>query len=231
MRCSSSGHKFFRPRIAGPELAIEDAVLQSLDRLFSFHRTERWTGGSVPIGSGLPDVISVRYRPQISNLLAVTTVDRQIISYLRGRSATLETIADNLRYTITTAEESLSKLQELGIVETFGTLFEVTDAYCDILPEVITVEAKVKDWRGALQQAIRNSIFAHRSFIALPSSIVSRLHCPAGFERHGIGILEVDEGENVRVSRDARRNTPAVWDYYFQLAVIAARDLNQQRGK
>jgi hypothetical protein len=98
-------------------------------------------------------------------------------------------------------------------------------AWRQILPEVVTIEAKVADWQSALQQAIRNRIFGHRSFVALPDSVAKRMDAEPGFSKHGVGILAVGDNGEVHVHREARKSNPNVWSYYFHLAAIAAKDL------
>lgn len=63
---------------------------------------------------------------------------------------------------------------------------------------VIAVEAKLQDWRSALQQAFRNRCFAHRSYVLLPKNTAIRAHQYAGeFDRRRVGICYLDAGEIV----------------------------------
>ncbi len=63
---------------------------------------------------------------------------------------------------------------------------------------VIAVEAKLADWRTALQQAFRNRCFAHRSYILLPKTAALRAHCYAGeFDRRQVGICYLEGGDIV----------------------------------
>lgn len=57
---------------------------------------------------------------------------------------------------------------------------------------VLALEAKLTKWRKAVQQAYRNTSFAHRSVVALPprAGHVAMRH-RAEFERRGIGLCIV----------------------------------------
>jgi hypothetical protein len=62
--------------------------------------------------------------------------------------------------------------------------------------EVIAVEAKLTRWRDALQQAYRNTCFAHRSYVLLPTHAakIAERHRNA-FERRGVGLCSVADGK------------------------------------
>jgi hypothetical protein len=96
-----------------------------------------------------------------------------------------------------------------------------------VLPEILTIEVKVADWRRALSQAARNCIFSHRSFVALPEKIASRIRSETLFRELGIGLLSIDASRDVRVLRRARRVTPRAWTYYYSLASLAAGHLGE----
>lgn len=227
---STPGVTYFRPRIDGPELRIEDAVVTRLTEIFRRTDWPLWVGGSVPIGAGFPDIVSVWYDPEVVTLADFGTSDGHILAYLRSvRRATLQTIATRLQYSPHDMEVRLDQLAESSVVarET-KKAYAISSTWRRILPEVVTVEAKVSDWQAALQQANRNRIFADRSFVAFPEAVAARVTTKSGFELHGVGILAVSENGNVTVLRPARKNQPLVWDYYFHLAALAAKDMNNR---
>lgn len=54
-----------------------------------------------------------------------------------------------------------------------------------------SVEAKLKDWRGALRQATVNRLACDYAFVAIPRNHASRIDVVA-FRRRGVGLLLVD---------------------------------------
>lgn len=224
---------FFRPRIDGPELRIEDAVVSRLTDIFVRTDWPLWVGGSVPIGAGFPDIVSVWYDPEVVTLADFPASDGHILAYLRTvRRATLETIATRLQFSSAELDERMRQLIELSVVDrTTKNAFSISLAWRQILPEVVTVEAKVSDWQAALQQANRNRIFAHRSFAAFPSPVAERVMRKSEFELHGVGILSVSDAGDVDVVRPARKGRPSVWDYYFHLAGLAAKDISKRSAR
>jgi len=221
---------YFRRRINGPELRIEDAVVSRLTDIFERTDWPLWLGGSVPIGAGFPDIVSVWYDPAVVTLANFPASDGHVLAYLRTvRRATLETIAARLHFSSAKLEETMSRLTESSVIDrSTENAFSISSTWRQILPEVVTVEAKVSNWQAALQQANRNRIFAHRSFVAFPESVAQRVTSKSGFELHGVGILAVSDAGDVNVVRPARKNLPSVWDYYFHLAALAAKDMNNR---
>lgn len=68
--------------------------------------------------------------------------------------------------------------------------------------EIISIELKVRDWRGALRQAWRNRLCSHWTYVALPSTAAQHIAIEE-FTRYGIGICTV-QGSKVTVTNEPR---------------------------
>ena len=161
MGAQSPTVRYFRPRVDGPEQRIEDAVIDSLRAIFARQDWPVWNGGYVPLAR-LPDVVSVWYDPQVVTLAGFESPDGHILAYLRSvRRASAGTIADRLRVKPSIVKHRIEWLEESGVVARESeSSISMLPAWRQILPEVVTIEAKVADWQSALQQAIRNRISA-----------------------------------------------------------------------
>jgi hypothetical protein len=74
--------------------------------------------------------------------------------------------------------------------------------------QVIAVEAKLKKWRIALQQAYRNRCFANLSYVLLPTdSAMLAYNHREEFDLRGVGICYLNEGE-LEVLHDATLAEP-----------------------
>ncbi len=74
--------------------------------------------------------------------------------------------------------------------------------------EVVAFEAKLTRWREALQQAYRNTCFAHKSYVLLPRATAGRAQqYSAEFARRGVGLCSLVEN-NLVVVHDSRLNKP-----------------------
>lgn len=63
---------------------------------------------------------------------------------------------------------------------------------------LIAIEAKLEKWRDALQQAYRNTCFAHRSYVLLPekAALIAAKYL-AEFERRKVGLCYLSNGKIV----------------------------------
>ena len=214
---------YFRPQRPGPETLIEKAVAESIRDLLPLDEHQLWVAGSLPIGAGLPDLIVVSYNPEVVALANVEMGSAEILAYLRVVTrARLHTIVERVARPRTTIVRCLDSLLEVKAVVYGADVFSLNPVWRSILPEIMTVEVKVKNWRDAVAQAARNKVFAHRSFVALPHRLAARVRTEPIFRRLGIGVLAANEAGEVRLARRARREQPKVWTYYYKLASFAA---------
>jgi DNA-binding Lrp family transcriptional regulator len=216
----------FRPQRPGPEAIIQDIVAQRIPQLFSASCHQSWTGASVPLGAGIPDLVVASYYPQVFGIAHVDLSDARILAYLRavGR-ARLDTIAQRMGNSAQIISRRLAALLEAeAVVVQSSDTFLLSPRWREILPEIITIEVKVSKWQRAVEQAARNRIFAHRSFVALPVSVARRIRTEPVFRQLGLGLLSVSKANSVSIVRRARRRQPVVWLYYYRLASILARN-------
>lgn len=215
---------FFRPRRPGPELAIENHVLSQLPALFSTDDQLRWTAGSVPIGAGMPDLVLATYHPHIFALANAELTDMHILGYLRAVTrARIDTIAERMKIADRSVLRSIHRLVEAAIVRVDDETASFLPERRDLLPEILTIEVKVSNWQRAIDQARRNRLFAHRSFVAFPRDVAERVRTQPAFVGYGIGLLAVDDAGTVTMMRRSRRSNPSVWTYYYHLASLVAR--------
>ncbi len=213
----------FRPRRHGPEALIQDIVAGHIPELFCPSQYS-WIAASVPLGAGIPDLVVVSYNPQVFALANIELSDAQILAYLRAvGKARLETIAQRMGTSPKKLSDRLTCLVEASAIETSSNTFSLSPPWRQILPEIITIEVKVSKWQRAIEQAARNRIFAHLSFVALPEKIAQRVRTQASLGDLGIGLISVSEDGGASVIRKPRRTRPTVWTYYYQLASLLAR--------
>jgi hypothetical protein len=75
---------------------------------------------------------------------------------------------------------------------------------------LVAFEAKLLRWREALQQAYRNTSFAHFSYVVLPERVAFRAQQYSHeFQRRAVGLCYLKEDELV-VCLPAKKNKPAL---------------------
>jgi len=82
----------------------------------------------------------------------------------------------------------------------------------DATASLIAFEAKLSDWKRAYLQAYRNTAYANRVYVLLPSETVHRaLRDQEEFEFRGIGLCSFD-GQQIRVFIEATEQEPLlIW--------------------
>lgn len=214
----------FRPQKNGPESVIENIVANRLPNLFTSEATALWVASSPPIGAGMPDLVAVSYEPQVFALAQVKMPTIHILAYLRAvGDARLETIIGRTGIPQKTTVRYLNDLVEVGAVTRVDDTYSLLPVWRQILPEIVTIEIKVTNWKRAIDQAARNHIFSHRSFIALPDVIAKRIRLEPILRKLGIGLLSVGDDHAVSVVRRSRYHKPRVWRYYYEIAFLAAK--------
>lgn len=217
----------FRPLRAGPEAILQKQVEDTLPDLFP--QTDRlvWTASSVPIGAGRPDIVVTTYNPEVVVLSDVDIEAHSVLAYLRAAGrARPDTISVRIGRNLKRVEKSLSLLAEANVIIVDNGAYSVSAGWRMVLPEVITIEVKVADWRRAISQAARNRVFAHRTFVALPSDVADRVASASSWTELGIGLIAIEGNGEVRVVRRPRRHLPKAWTYYYSLAFMAAEHLS-----
>lgn len=213
----------FRLRREGPEAGLQDVVVHRIPELLN-PAAHTWTAASLPLGAGIPDLVIVSYEPEVFALAKVALEDAELLAYLRAvGKARLDTIAQRIGHRPDMLSRRLYRLVEVEAIESSSNTFWLAPVWRHILPEIVTIEIKVANWRRAIEQAARNRIFAHMSFVAVPERVAQRIRDEPSLRTLGIGLISVAEDGSAVTLRKPRRGRPLVWMYYYQLASILAR--------
>lgn len=213
---------YYRPSKSGPEAILETIVTENLDSIIGVD-DDIWAGASPQIGAGLPDILVASFRPEIVVLSQIKMPNANILAYLRAvGKVKLDTITNRLNLPRELIIRSLNGLIEYDVVSQGVNTFSLSPEWRNILPEIIAIEVKVNKWRRAVDQAARNQIFAHKSYIALPSEVAWKIRDEPFIKKLGIGVLAVQQDQGVKVIRRSRRKNPRVWTYYYEIASLVA---------
>ena len=215
---------YFREQRPGPELLMENVVVGQLYKFVASEEDGIWAAGSLPIGAGHPDLTIAAYKPEVFSLSEVDIKSSEILGYLRSvNCAHYTTIGERIDQSGTNIFNYLDQLIEIGAVTSTNDIFKLSINWRDILSEIVTIEVKVKNWQDAVSQAARNSLFSHRSYIALPTKVATRVSKESIFKKLGLGLLSVDEENSVKIIRRPRRKNPRIWSYYYRIASVISR--------
>jgi hypothetical protein len=75
--------------------------------------------------------------------------------------------------------------------------------------ELISVEAKLTDWRNALHQAYRNTCFSDKSYVLIPESLAVKVsRFKDEFTKRGVGLCSICENGTVKILKRAPKAKP-----------------------
>ncbi len=133
--------------------------------------------------------------------------DLHIIAHLFDRALRLLTISERVKSSMIKVRESLSRLKRSKLVDqTNAGAYYLTDWKCFIPSEIITIEAKLHDWKTAIQQASYYKKFSDFSYIAMPSKKCTNENLTNSCKELGIGLISVFNKSKSTLSIKAKRN-------------------------
>lgn len=151
----------------------------------------------VTVGSVIPDIVCIalpktfqedcsHYHPEIDTLI--------MFDLLRYGPSTTKEISGRIYARTTTIKESLGRLCNKSTVAFIKPnqykLMRKTVLY-DY--HIVSIEAKLKDWRTALKQATTYRSFSHISYIALPETIATKRIVRENCQAEMIGLISVQK--------------------------------------
>ena len=165
------------------------------------------------LGYGIPDIVVVQYkdkdrignRKNFLNYFDISVLD--LIE--REDNVSVDDIVLLTRSTKNKIVETLSLLQnEKFIICREGKYFS-HERYAEALEDSIAIEAKLKNWKRALQQAYRYKWFSNKAYVILPNSALNpaldNLHL---FQRYGVGLASINDSDGLEVHYKAKETPP-----------------------
>jgi hypothetical protein len=116
----------------------------------------------------------------------------------------------------------------LGLIRTAQKSYELTN-WTQWLPDtVITVEAKLSDWKCAFQQADDNLQRSDFAYVAFPATgLARRPDVQEAAKRKGIGLIEIKPGATPKVVIHARKTRSSRqserWSFFLQIVIDMIR--------
>jgi len=120
-----------------------------------------------------------------------------ILAYVnKKRKVTFFDIQEMFLLGLEKVKQYVFTLANLGLVVIKNTLVKIVKNIFSVnLGTTISIEAKLKDWKGACLQAQRYLCFSDYSYVALPSETIKNVDLSI-FQESGIGLLSI-KGKNI----------------------------------
>jgi len=150
--------------------------------------------------------------------------------YGSRKQVDLDYLVNNLNISKKTLKyHYLKKLEDDGFVKKIsGKYYYKVNGWMPIAKEVIAIEAKINDWRRGALQANRYKTFAHKTYLALPST-KEHLVDKDFFKKHNIGLILFDTESFVKKTTRIKSEVP-LNKYKFNFAaefVIGKKSLKE----
>lgn len=165
------------------------------------------------MGIGIPDITlnfgaNRRLKPLDDYFLV------SILSYVNDkRKVTFTEIQETFLLGLEKVKQYVSTLANLTLVVIKNTLVKIVkNIFSADLGITISIEAKLKDWKGACLQAQRYLCFSDYSYVALPSETIKNVDLSI-FQESGIGVLSI-KGKKIEEILFAKRS--ASCDYILK---------------
>ena len=165
------------------------------------------------VGGRIPDLVMMFSRVDALRPLRLTYFEAALVStLLRLGEATAIRIAEHLFAPLSAIGAAVHRLVGLRVLKRRRSgdteVYRVSERALPRDAEVVAVEAKLRRWRVALEQATAYLEFANRAFVAMPSDTARRntAMLEACAER-GVGVIAVDAACAATVLEAVRRPT------------------------
>lgn len=179
-------------------------------------------------GLRIPDLLLVYHNRHAAAAATVTYYEAAVLAALYERSPqTAVDLADALFISCSGLMERLATLQRRKLIVRIGDKFSLNQRAFPTGVRVVAIEAKLKQWRRALEQAQTYLVFAHEAYIAMPSSTALRADVVAHCAAAGVGVLAVDADAKVSCALKAPSSPPFSGEYLRLLS--ATIGLNQHK--
>ena len=209
----------FKKSRSGPELDLVDAFLSSYQRIFDFEGYEVSTLIEPYINGSNPDILFIiwdsnlcRYwKPERNDLSKDDIKINHYISTFGKRGVLKQKISESINYTDSFVQRSLYRLDHAGLIKYRNgraVSYDLDKSF--FIKKIISVEAKIANWKEAVQQALLNQNFASHSYVLLPYEKINS-SIEEAFDKN-IGLLGFNS--NRTVLRKKARKSKIPGSYY-----------------
>jgi len=163
-------------------------------------------------GFGYPDLVFLAWNKKINKLWVeernkLTLNDIKVAQHLYNSNTekSLYSIAKELGFSDRQIHNILYKLYAAGIVEykkDLWALKEIKNVF--FIEKIVTIEAKLKNWRRALLQASSSEYFSSEVFTLFPDNIINE-NLINSYSNTNVGIISY--GQNYRIVKPANQKS------------------------
>jgi len=197
-------------------IRVESRMIAPIgDAVANYHRLDVWLR-EYRSGYGIADLVGMvvsraSYEERTRGGQRPPLEDRRVIEVLlripSKRSLSFETLAQRVALAPSSLRhKALRALIKRGLVLEKKGRYWLLGRLPNPAAEIVAVEAKIDRWSDAILQARRYTLFAHRSYVAVPMAVVPSVDRLLLY-RHRIGLIGVEDSF-AQIIIEAPRITP-----------------------
>lgn len=209
---------------------LEKEVVNQLNNYLIKHGIRY--SNEIRMGIGIPDV-SLNMGASKSQYLIDDYYMLTVLEFVKDRKkTTINEIVNELSFSINKVRLYIENLSKMCLVIVKKQLVKfVRNIFNTDLGVTISIEVKLKDWKGGLIQAQRYKSFSDYSYLALPKSYIKNINLDL-LENTGIGLLSIDSHEVVEVLEASRSSEcNYLQKYILTSEILMKSDLLKKRRK
>lgn len=198
----------------GPELALVEEFIHEIPKIFKPKKNKLALFIEPLIEGAYPDIVVTEYNPKTidswkkeRNLL--TNVDFKIFENIRQcKGLTSENMFKITNHNYKTLLQSIERLYDAGLIDRSKGKWKaksLKETYS--VKRLVSVEAKMKEWKTLLNQADANQWFASESY-ALSSVKNPRESTIDKFRDYGIGLYSLSNQKLIRLNEAKKQSLP-----------------------
>lgn len=113
-----------------------------------------------------------------------------ILKYFQNRRTkiSIEELYSNIQLSKSKRRELDTYLMHRNIAKIIDETYYVLQRYRPPIKKIISIEAKLSDWKGGFYQALRYKIFSHESYLAISAEFAHRVDKEL-LKMHNIGLI------------------------------------------
>lgn len=176
-----------RMRQSGPETDLLESFLPYIES-FCDPKFEHTILHEPYAEAGIPDLVVIvwdnellkKWNPARNALNEIDIKLAHFISTFKNRGIKKQKLSKQLGYPDKVINKSLEKLNDAEVINEKSNYLFINDINAIFfIKQIITFEAKIKNWKTALSQAQLNENFSSHSYVLLPDKVTHKGVCSA----------------------------------------------------
>jgi predicted transcriptional regulator len=165
----------------------------------------------VDLGFGVADLVIAKLQKQTAQTTEKLTYFDTIIYRIiqANKTVTLNQLKEITKADTVSLNKSINKLIKDSYINKTDSLIKFRKSYKGISTNTIAIEAKLKNWKRALNQAFRYKWFAEKSIVVLDSHYINpALKNIQEFKQLNVGLAEINNTGKIILHFNPLKSNP-----------------------